>query len=74
MIVRSDQEKVVIELIDDGAKFDPLTDAPKPDSQLPIEGREVGGLGIHLILNMVEKAYYERADNRNCLTLVTGRS
>lgn len=72
--IRSSTDSVVIELLDNGAPFDPLTDAPIPDSDAPLESRPVGGLGIYLIRNMVDEAHYKRADGRNCLTLITRRN
>lgn len=72
--IRSDTESIFIEMLDNGAPFDPLTDAPIPDPDAPLESRPVGGLGIYLIRNMVEDIHYERADDMNCLTLITRRS
>ena len=50
------------------------TDAPIPDPDAPLESRPIGGLGIYLIRNMVDEAYYKRAEGRNCLTLITRRN
>ena len=72
--IRSDTESIFIEMLDNGAPFDPLTDAPIPDPDAPLETRPVGGLGIYLIRNMVDEIHYERGDDRNCLTLITRRS
>ena len=74
MSIRSGSDSVVIELLDNGAPFDPLTDAPIPDPDAPLESRPVGGLGIYLIRNMVDEAHYKRSDDRNCLTLITRRN
>ena len=74
IIIRSGPESIVIELLDNGAPFDPLTDAPIPDPDAPLESRPIGGLGIYLIRNMVDEAYYKRAEGKNTLTLITRRS
>jgi len=42
---------------------------PAPDTTLDIEKRPLGGLGIHLMRNMMDKIHYERIDNANCLSL-----
>ena len=60
---------VVIEIEDDGALFDPLQ-APPPDLSLPLEKRPIGGLGIHLIRNLMDELSYVRRDGRNLLKLV----
>jgi anti-sigma regulatory factor (Ser/Thr protein kinase) len=52
---------------DDGAAFDPLSRAA-PDIHAGIEGRKVGGLGIHLLRKLTDSADYRRADGRNHLT------
>lgn len=72
--IRSDTESVFIEMLDNGAPFDPLTDAPIPDPNAPLESRPVGGLGIYLIRNMVDEIHYKRDEDMNCLTLITRRS
>lgn len=52
---------------DDGVAFNPLT-RPAPDLQAPIEQRQIGGLGIHLLRTLSETADYRRDGDRNVLT------
>jgi anti-sigma regulatory factor (Ser/Thr protein kinase) len=52
---------------DDGVAFNPLA-RPAPDLQAPIEQRQVGGLGIHLLRTLAETADYRRDGDRNILT------
>ncbi len=52
---------------DDGVAFNPLT-RPAPDLQTPIEQRQVGGLGIHLLRTLSQTADYRRDGDRNVLT------
>ena len=55
---------------DHGAPFNPLEN-PKPlNSDAPIEERDIGGLGIHLILKICDKATYNRISGWNVLTLI----
>ena len=70
----SDPEVVIIEIIDDGRPFDPLTDAPEPDTESAIEDRPVGGLGIHLVRTMMDEVAYRREENKNHMRLVKRRS
>lgn len=64
-----------LEVIDDGHPFNPF-DRPEPDTSGPIEEREIGGLGIHFIRNMLEECRYERRGGENvvtvCKALVSG--
>lgn len=64
---------LTLEIVDDGEEFDPLTEAPEPDIDAPIDERKVGGLGIHLIREMMDEVGYRRADDRNRLTMVKRR-
>lgn len=45
----SDAEKIGIEIVDDGRPYDPLTEAPAPDTEAPLADRPVGGLGVYLV-------------------------
>ena len=51
---------------DDGPAFDPLA-GPDADTFAPLEEREVGGLGLHLIRTMTRDARHERVEGRNRL-------
>ena len=53
---------------DDGRPFNPH-DAQKPVMDGPLEERSVGGLGIHLILPIMDSVEYERVDGRNRTTM-----
>ena len=58
-----------MEVIDDGAPFNPL-EAPRPDFSVPIEDRPIGGLGIHLLRELADDLSYERRDGTNRLRLI----
>ena len=53
---------------DDGAPFDPLT-VPLPDTGADLSQRAIGGLGIRFIRALNDEVRYERAGNRNRLSL-----
>lgn len=57
-----------MEFEDRGREFNPLEIA-EPDLETPIEDRQLGGLGIHLVKNMVDLAEYRRDGDRNILLL-----
>ena len=60
--------ELVLTVTDDGHPFDPL-ELPEPDTNLPLEDRLSGGLGIHLLRKMSDRMHYARADGKNRLTL-----
>lgn len=59
---------IVFVLTDTGKEFDP-TNAANPDITLSAEDREIGGLGIFLIRQIMNEVKYERLDGKNILTL-----
>jgi serine/threonine-protein kinase RsbW len=59
---------LLAEVEDDGRPFDPLTVAP-PDRTAPLAEREIGGLGIHFVRNLLTDVAYERIGDRNRLVL-----
>ncbi len=60
--------ELVLTVTDDGHPFNPL-ELPEPDTNLPIEDRPIGGLGIHLLRKMSDRMEYERNDGKNQITL-----
>lgn len=66
-IAREDEFEVRV--VDDGREFDPLN-ATAYDLESPMEEREVGGLGLHLLREMSDRFTYERRDGRNYMALV----
>lgn len=62
----SDTIKWVI--TDNGVAFAP-TDAPDVDTSLSAEDRQIGGLGIFLVRQLMDTINYERIDGKNVLTL-----
>ena len=59
---------LIFTLSDAGTPFDP-TKASNPDTLLPAEERPIGGLGIHLVRQIMDEVSYEYRDNHNILTL-----
>ena len=61
--------QLTVTLIDNGPAFNPLLH-PDVDTTTPIEDREIGGLGIHLVKKLVDHLEYHRRENQNHLILV----
>ncbi len=64
-----DQGTVVAQLEDNGEAYNPLEEAPEPDTSLGIAERPIGGLGIFFVKEMTDSSTYERIDGRNRITL-----
>lgn len=56
--------RVAIEVSDDGQAFDP-TAAAAPDTNLDIDERGIGGLGVHLVRKLMHDVSYVRREGRN---------
>ena len=65
---RASDEWVKFVISDSGAPFDPTAKA-EVDTTLSAEERPIGGLGIHLITQLMDSINYERRNNMNVLTL-----
>ena len=60
---------VVATIIDSGTPFDPTAQA-SADVSLAADDRQIGGLGIHLMREIVDDIRYQRIDGQNVLTLM----
>jgi sigma-B regulation protein RsbU (phosphoserine phosphatase) len=65
----SDGHTLRFQIIDAGVAFDP-TMKEKTDTTLSAEDRQIGGLGILLMRELMDSINYERTDGKNILTLI----
>jgi sigma-B regulation protein RsbU (phosphoserine phosphatase) len=61
--------RVTLTIRDDGRPFNPFGSVD-PDTSRPLEDREIGGLGIHLVEQMMDKVEYHRRIEENVVTVV----
>jgi serine/threonine-protein kinase RsbW len=70
IILKPEENKgFVVEVIDSGIAYNPLL-RPDPDVNLPMEKREIGGLGVYLLRKLMDKVSYKRENNSNILTFI----
>ena len=62
-------EKIVFTISDTGIPFDP-TKKEEVDITLSFEQRAIGGLGIHLVRQLMDEMEYKREGDKNVLTLI----
>jgi serine/threonine-protein kinase RsbW len=60
--------ELVASVYDGGKPFDPLKVEP-PNLHAPLEERELGGLGIHLVRSLMDHVSYARESDQNVLTV-----
>ena len=58
---------------DSGTAFDP-TAKDEVNIDLGVEDRQIGGLGIHLVRNIMDDIKYERKDGKNILNLYKNKN
>lgn len=66
---KSNGTEMIFIISDTGKPFDP-TAKPEVDITKSAEDRAIGGLGIHLIRQIMDRINYERIDGHNILTLI----
>jgi serine/threonine-protein kinase RsbW len=59
---------LTMKIRDDGRPFNP-TEYVNPDLEKPLDKREVGGLGIHLVRHVIDEWEYKSEQGRNILTM-----
>ena len=60
---------MIFTITDSGIPFDP-TQQKEADITLSAEERQIGGLGIHLVRQIMDEVQYERVEDKNVLTLI----
>ena len=61
--------KLTVCLTDAGVPFNPF-EAPEPDLAIPLEEREIGGLGIVLVKKLMDEYHYKRQANLNVTSMI----
>ena len=59
---------LVFTITDKGEEFDP-TKVEEADVTLDAEDRQIGGLGIFIVRNIMNEVTYQRLEGKNILTL-----
>ena len=66
--IEKDEQAITIRLKDGGVAFNPL-EVEAPDITKPLEERQIGGLGIFIMLKKMDSVSYEYTDSENILTI-----
>lgn len=70
--LEAEDDLLTLEMADDGRPFDPLA-LPPPDIDAPLEGRVLGGLGIHIVRQLMDSVDYQYEDGWNVLRMTRRR-
>ena len=66
--LRVESDILILTMEDNGKPFDPTFDT-EPNTTSPLESREVGGLGLHLVKSFADRVSYEFVEGKNRSTL-----
>ena len=71
LLAKSDGKELTFVLSDQGKEFDPTA---KEDTDLDVNpaDRELGGMGIFIVKNIMNKVTYQRLEGKNLLTMTKG--
>jgi serine/threonine-protein kinase RsbW len=67
------RERLVFEIADSGVPFNMLAYGD-PDTTAEIEERQIGGLGIFFVRQLMDEVHYRRENGRNILTIAASKS
>lgn len=67
--VETEQGRIAVCFQDQGIPYDPLAKTD-PDTSLTADERQIGGLGIFMVKNMMDAVSYEYKEGFNCLTMI----
>ncbi len=68
LLAESDGQELTFVLSDQGREFDPTLTEDLDTSVNPAE-RELGGMGIFIVKNIMNKVTYQRLEGKNLLTM-----
>lgn len=66
-------EWLEIVLKDDAPQFDPFMQAPRPNLDLDINERPIGGLGVHMVMKLMDDARADYDGTGNLIVLLKKR-
>ena len=66
--VMRDEKSMTLRFRDGGVPFNPL-EREFPDFSIPMEDRQIGGLGIFMVIQYMDDVAYEHTEGENILTV-----
>lgn len=60
---------LICRIVDDAKQYDPFTEAPEPDLDAEVDERSIGGLGVFLVKEFMDRTEYRRDGGHNVVTL-----
>lgn len=67
--IEKNGERIVVTLVDEDVEPYDMTGRAEVDTSKPLEERKVGGLGIHLVKQMVDEFHYRYENGSSIITI-----
>ncbi len=61
-------EEITVSVRDDAKPFN-LLEHPRPNLEIPLEDRGIGGMGIHMVCEIMDEINYKREEGGNLLVM-----
>ena len=71
LVAKSDGKELTFVLTDQGREFDPTAKEDADPNVNPAE-RDIGGMGIFIVKNIMNQVTYQRLEGKNLLTMTKG--
>jgi anti-sigma regulatory factor (Ser/Thr protein kinase) len=65
ILVNINETEIRVLFVDNGRQFNPLEYDASKQVKLPVEERDIGGLGIYLVKYFADELEYEYSNNKN---------
>ncbi|MDG2278017.1 MAG: ATP-binding protein [Pseudomonadales bacterium] len=69
LLLEIEDSAIILHFESDGQRFDPFTEAKQPNFSNNVDDLEIGGLGIHLVKQLMDQVNYEWRDQKNKVQL-----
>ena len=71
--IESEPQAVRIELVGEARACEPISETPPATTDAGAGERQVGGLGVHIVKQLMDKMEYRRENGKNSLMLAKKR-
>lgn len=71
VVLEQDGSQIRVTVEDNAERYNPFLSAPPPELEASIAERPIGGLGVHLVRTIVDKATHEHVKGKNRIRLVS---
>lgn len=68
--IKYNSKEIQIKIEDNGMEFNPLEEVKAPNTEANLDEREIGGLGVFIIKQLMDDVKYNRSSDLNTLEMI----